>query len=130
MDRPLQQSELGALNGAHLLVVEDEYLLLLDLEMLLREAGAEDVAALRSVAEGLAAVGSGRIDAAILDVRIGGESVAPVARALAALGVPFVFYTGQVSDDSALREWPQQPVLAKPALPESIVTAVAGLLRP
>jgi DNA-binding response OmpR family regulator len=119
----------AALAGARLLVVEDEFLLLLDLESTLLDAGAVRVAAARNVRDGLAAVEKGDLDAAILDLRLGEESATPVARALAAQGVPFMFYTGERSDDPDLREWPRRQVLSKPARAETIVAAVAGLLR-
>jgi DNA-binding response OmpR family regulator len=119
----------AALAGARVLVLEDEFLLSLHLEMTLLDAGADTVAAARSVREGLAAVEKGGLDAAILDLRLGQESATPVARALAAKGVPFMFYTGQLGDDPDLREWPRRRVLSKPAQAETIVAAVAGLLR-
>ena len=67
---------------------------------------------------------------AILDVRIGRESVAPVARELTRRGIPFLFYTGQIGRDRMILEWPDRPVLAKPASSSRIVAAVAALLKP
>jgi len=117
------------LEGARVLLLEDEFLLLLDLEMALVDAGADTVSTARNVREGLAAVEKGGLDAAILDLRLGQESATPVARALAARGIPFMFYTGQVGDDPDLREWPRRQVLSKPAQAATIVAAVAALLR-
>lgn len=65
----------------------------------------------------------------MLDVRIGHDTIAPVARQLARRGTPFVFYTGQVGSDPAIAEWPGRTVITKPAPAKTIVSAVAGMLR-
>ena len=117
------------LQGARVLVVEDDPLLLLELESILQDAGAEIVACCRNVKDGLMAVEKNGVAAAILDVRIGRTTIAPVARQLAERGTPFLFYTGQVENDPALAEWSDHVVLSKPARPATIVAAVALLLE-
>ena len=117
------------LHGARVLVVEDDPLLLLELESILQDAGAEIVACCRNVKDGLMAVEKNGVAAAILDVRIGRTTIAPVARQLAERGTPFLFYTGQVENDPALAEWSDHVVLSKPARPATIVAAVALLLE-
>jgi DNA-binding response OmpR family regulator len=117
------------LQGARVLVVEDDPLLLLELESILKDAGAEIVACCRNVKDGLMAVEKNGVAAAILDVRIGRTTIAPVARQLAERGTPFLFYTGQVENDPALAEWSDHVVLSKPARPATIVAAVALLLE-
>jgi DNA-binding NtrC family response regulator len=129
MNRPLQSSTMPALRGARVLVVEDDALLLMDLESILAEAGAEVLANCRTVADGLAAAQQDGIAAAVLDVRIGRETIAPVAGALARRGTPFVFYTGQTGSDPALKQWQDRTIIAKPAQAKTIVAAVAALLR-
>ena len=117
------------LRGARVLVVEDDPLLLLELESILQDAGAEIVSCCRNLSDGLNAVKQNGIAAAVLDVRIGRATVAPVARELAERGTPFLFYTGQVETDPALAEWSDHIVLSKPARPAVIVAAVALLLK-
>jgi CheY-like chemotaxis protein len=53
------------------------------------------------------------LDAAILDVNLGGESVYPVADMLHARGIPFVFMTGYGSASIDPR-FAMVPVLQKP----------------
>lgn len=79
------------LEGLRLLVVEDDAILLMDLEQILQSAGAEIVLC-RSVADALAALAENRIAAAVLDFRIGQETIVPVARQLSQRGTPFIFY--------------------------------------
>ena len=128
MEQLAKFSKVSALQGARVLIVEDDLLLLMELELILLEAGAEIAGCCRSVREGLAAADD-RIAAAILDVRVGRETIAPVARRLASRGTPFVFYTGQVPGDPELAEWPGCTILSKPARPGTIVAALADLLR-
>jgi DNA-binding NtrC family response regulator len=117
-----------ALRGLSLLVVEDDFLLLSELEAVLREAGAEVVYPCRNVADAAATVDSRALEAAVLDVRIGHNSITPVARKLAQLGTPFLFYTGQIGGDRTMLEWPDRLVISKPASFQKLVHAVAGLL--
>lgn len=115
------------LGGARVLVVEDDFLILMELEAILGEAGAE-TAGCSSVKDALALAEQNGLAAAILDVRLGRETVAPVARELARRGIPFVFYTGQ--HDTAMRaEWPGRRFVPKPSQPRTIIDAVAGLLH-
>jgi len=111
------------------LIVEDDFLLLSDLEMILLEGGAGRVDSCRTIEEALARANADDIEAAVLDVRVGHESIAPVARQLAARGIPFVFYTGQVGNDRMIAEWPGCKIVSKPAQSQVIVAAIAELLR-
>jgi len=111
------------------MIVEDDVLLLMDLEAILREAGAEIAGGCRNVAEALVAARDCDIAVAILDVRVGRETTAPVARQLASRGTPFIFYTGQVENDPQLAEWAGYTILSKPARASAIVDALAGVLH-
>ena len=124
-----QKSTDTPLRGARVLVVEDDALLLMELESILQDAGAEIVACCRNVTDGLTAVEQKPLAAAILDVRIGQGTIAPIARRLSNCGTPFLCYTGQVENDPALAEWSDHTVLTKPARPAAIVAAVVHLLE-
>ena len=95
------------------LIVEDEILVSLLIEDALADMGIEVAGVAGTLEEALAQVESGDFDCAILDVHIQGKDVFPVAEALAARGVPFVFATG--SGQSGVPEkYRQCPVLQKP----------------
>ncbi|CAA2105767.1 hypothetical protein MBUL_03356 [Methylobacterium bullatum] len=84
-----------ALRGRRILVVEDEYFLADELARGLAEAEAEVLGPIATVEGALGLLnGPSPPNAAILDVNLGGEDVYPVADALLALGVPFLFTTG------------------------------------
>jgi DNA-binding response OmpR family regulator len=118
-----------ALRGARVLLVEDDILLLMELEAILREAGAEIAGCCRTVREALAVAERNGVAVAILDVRVGRETIAPVARQLTDHGTPFIFYTGQVENDPDLAEWTGCRILSKPARASAIVAAVAEVLH-
>ena len=83
------------LSGCRILVVEDEFFLAEDLRSELNSAGAVVVETVSTIEGALALIDAeGKLDAAILDVNLGGTSVFPVADRLFECGVPFVFVTG------------------------------------
>ncbi len=123
-ERP-RPRETAPLEGVRVLVVEDDAILLMELEMILRDAGADVVGACRTVKDALAIVHNKPVAVAVLDVRIGGDTIAPVVRQLSKHGTPFLFYTGQLGRDPALAEWPGCRIVAKPAPGRTIVAAVA-----
>src|SRR5215467_5977708 len=107
------------------LVVEDEYLVAMDMSAYLEAAGAHVVGPASNVNAALEAVEHSELDGAILDVNLRGEMAYPVADALAARGIPFVFTTGY--------DLPTCPVrfagvkrCEKPTTPEAISRALFG----
>src|SRR3954451_8078467 len=75
------------------LVVEDEYFLADDMTQALRKLGADVVGPAPSRDAALALLEAEPVDVAVLDINLQGEAVFPVAEALRALEVPFVFAT-------------------------------------
>jgi DNA-binding response OmpR family regulator len=115
------------LRGACVLVIEDDPLIALDLGALLSVEGAKVLGPARSLAQGLRLAGRSEITAALLDVRIGADTAAPIAALLSERGVPFAFYTGQVDFDALRRDWPGAPVIAKPAPTRQLIAAIEAL---
>ena len=77
-----------------ILVVEDEALIAMDLERVVRRAGCEVLGPVGRAEEALRLAAEERLDAAILDVRLSDGDCFAVADALARRRVPFVFVTG------------------------------------
>jgi DNA-binding response OmpR family regulator len=121
--------KLPRLDGARVLLVEDDFLIGVELAAILSDAGAEIIGPVQTVKEALAFAAEMSLSAAILDIRLGERTAAPVARLLAERGVPFLFYTGQSGTDPLRAQWPASRILSKPALPLSLLTAVAAMVR-
>jgi CheY-like chemotaxis protein len=119
------------LAGLRLLVVEDEALVAMLIEDLLRDLGCTVVGPVGSVARALALLRREAIDGALLDVNLGKERSYPVADALAARGVPFVFLTGYAEiDGSHAAACVLQKPLAAAALARTLAATFAGTSSP
>lgn len=82
------------LDGLKILVVEDEYLLALDLEDAIAELGGDVVGPFGRLQPAMAAARTIKLDGAVLDVRLDGETIYDLADELIALGVPVILATG------------------------------------
>ncbi|MGH7019512.1 MAG: response regulator [Brevundimonas sp.] len=104
----------NALQGRRVLVIEDESLVAMLLETILDDMGCAVVGPESNIDDGLiAATSEASLDAALLDVNVAGREVFPVAEALKARGVPFVFSTGY--GEAGLPEhWRGHPTIQKP----------------
>jgi two-component sensor histidine kinase len=115
----------GRIKGLRVLIVEDALLLALELEAGLSEAGAKVVGSAADVEEGLR-MAELPLDAAVLDANLNGQSVLPVAQALAALGVPFIFATGY-GDSKFAPQGFDAPLIKKPYDVTQVAAALAEI---
>jgi CheY-like chemotaxis protein len=76
------------------LLVEDESMVALLLEGMLAELGHEVVGPVARLDQALEMAQQQKLDAALLDVDLNGKEIYPVAEALDAREIPFVFITG------------------------------------
>ncbi len=117
------------LAGKRGLVVDDEFLIALDLEALLQDSGADVVCegSPEKAREALDAAGS--FDFAIVDLHIGGgiDSGLSVATLLRERGIPFVFLSGMSNNDPQVTRF-NVPLVEKPYRPEVLVRTVARVL--
>lgn len=125
----MKKSVAQSIADRRILVVEDEYLIADDLCRTLRAAGAIVVGPVATVPEGLELARRERLDAAVIDVNLGGEMSYAIATELDARKVPYLFATGY--DCSALpAAWRRVPHIEKPFVPDRIVEMLSGLLIP
>jgi CheY-like chemotaxis protein len=117
------------LSGRRVLIVEDEMMVAWLLEDTLAELGCAVVGPAAGVKEALAMIEAKAIDVAVLDVNLNGEMSYPVADALVAHGVPFVFSTGY-DKDRLLDGYRSFPVLQKPYHDSELKETLAKLLTP
>ena len=116
------------LKGRRILIVEDESLVAMLLETILDDMGCAVVGPESNIDDGLiSATTEGALDAALLDVNVAGREVFPVAEALKARGVPFVFSTGY-GEAGLPDHWRGHPTIQKPfteaAVHEALMAAI------
>jgi CheY-like chemotaxis protein len=110
-------------------LVEDEMIVAWLFEDMLADLGCAVIGPASSVNQALAMIEAEAIDAAVLDINLNGQMSYPIADALAARGVPFVFSTGYDKDTNA-RRYRTFPVLQKPIQRSELSDTLAKLLTP
>ncbi|WP_106796588.1 HWE histidine kinase domain-containing protein [Rhizobium sp. H4] len=117
------------LSGLSVLLVENNLIIAMDGEDILRRLGAE-VATVPSVAEAMEILDHRSFDLALLDVDLGDETSFGIADRLAAGGVPFIFATGYGEGIAQANSHSDAPVLQKPYTMEAVTDSLARLPLP
>ena len=120
--------EQSAAHGKRILVVEDELMIRMLLEDMLGELGYTIAAEAGRMGEALQAANNADFDIAILDVNLNGEPISPVADALAARGMPFVFATGY-GEQGLPETYRDRPTLKKPFQLEGLKQMLESALK-
>lgn len=100
-----------SLAGLRVLVIEDESLVGMLIEDMLDQLGCAVAGSVSSLQQALENAARLEIDFAVLDVNLRGQPSYPVAEALQARGVPFVFISGY---GDVSERWRSRPILQKP----------------
>lgn len=111
------------------LIVEDEVLVAMEMEDRVRALGYAVLGPVPSVAQANALLDRSKPCAALLDVNLGGETVAPIARRLQSILVPYALVTGYARlalEDPALN---QAPRLSKPVAERDLERMLQRLLQ-
>jgi CheY-like chemotaxis protein len=110
----------------NVLVVDDEALIAMLIEDMLLDIGCKVVGPAYALDEAVALARDADIDCAILDLNLEGVPTFPVARALRARGIPFVFASGYAAGGLG-EDFDDVPVLQKPFTAYDIASAVAHM---
>jgi PAS domain S-box-containing protein len=110
--------------GNRIMIVEDEALVALALREALDEMGFSVLGPFNRISEAMVALRNNRVDAAVLDVNLGGELIYPLADVLTADHVPFVFITGYGAEEIEPR-YANAPILQKPIEPGALQSVFA-----
>ncbi len=116
-DKPLERYRI--------LLVEDEPLLLLDIADALIRAGATITGHATSRQSAICMAPSKDFDCAVMDVKLRGDDVYPVAHIVRDRGKGIVFVTAHPDLPELRKHWPHAKVLAKPAAEEDVIKAIA-----
>jgi CheY-like chemotaxis protein len=117
-----------AISAKRVLVVEDELMIRMLLEDMLGELGYTVAAEAGRIDEALQAAKTADFDLAILDLNLDGEPVLPVADALVARGMPFVFATGY-GERGLPEPYRNRPTLKKPFQMEGLKQMLQSALE-
>ena len=109
-------------------VVEDEILIRMLFEDMLEELGHEVTCAASLFDEALTMAHTCEVDAAILDVRLAGIEVFPVATVLAGRGIPFVFASG-ITGTELPEPFRGRPIMQKPFEIERLRDVIGQIVR-
>ncbi len=109
------------LDGARVLLVEDEVLVALEVARLLESAGCSVAGPAFTLEEGLALAAAQELDAAVLDLNLRGRTSVPILEELRGRGVPCLITSGYGEAPAGHAE---VPVLEKPVPAARLLLAV------
>lgn len=112
------------------LVVEDEFLIGMEMQDLLIANGYEVIGPVATVSAALAVLATGSLDACLLDVNLRGEHSAPVAQALKEKKVPFLrssAYRRETLDEQDA--FAGVTNIGKPTTPNRLLSSLTALLK-
>ncbi|MBU2580357.1 MAG: response regulator [Alphaproteobacteria bacterium] len=121
--------ELGDL-FRHVLLVEDDTIIAMDIEALVTELGAERVtiaARVRDALDALSEIFGSPPSLAVLDVKLEGETSFPIADQLNERQIPFVFATGYSHQGDFPERFRSIPCVTKPFTSETLKKVICGL---
>jgi DNA-binding response OmpR family regulator len=119
-----------ALQGARILIVEDDSILAMNMEDQLKSGGCNVIGRVSRQAKAFEVLEKATPDAVVLDLNLHGELATDLAETLAARRIPFVVVTGYGNrhfDVAALQEAPR---LHKPVDMRELVRELSGVIRP
>jgi DNA-binding response OmpR family regulator len=113
------------LAGFRILILEDEYLIAMDVEQLCRDHGAEDTILIGDLDEIESGTTDTHFDVAVIDAMLDGRSTLDFARRLQERNVPFIFATGYNDTSERFADFSGVPVVGKPYRGEELIDAIA-----
>jgi|SRR5688572_18910466 CheY-like chemotaxis protein len=119
---------MGPFSDLSVLLVEDEYLIALDAEQILKELGVAKVEIASTLPRAEERAAKGGIDIAVLDVNLNGQFSFPFANTLRERGVPVVFASGYELRDRAPAAFEGGVCVTKPYTTERLREALSAAL--
>ena len=117
-------SRAGTNDRPTVLVVEDEFIIALDLSETVRDLGYRVEGPFADKENAFIAIDREMPDCAILDVQTADGEVYPLADALADAGVPIIFHSGHVAPTEITERYPQAQACAKPCPPDRLINMI------
>ena len=118
------------LEGYDVLLVEDQMLVALEIERMLRERGAAKVTSVGSIEAAMERLKLAPPDVAVLDVDLGHETSFALAHLLLKIGVPFVFMANAAERNTIPSEFHDIGVSRKPCAADDLADTIRQALLP
>lgn len=117
------------LHHRHVLVVEDEVFVALDVAATIEDAHGTVIGPVGTVRQALNLIDENQVDAAILDVNLIDGDVGPVLARLVAQNIFVVIHTGGGLPTALAERFPGLPVFQKPIPPSVLMHTLASALK-
>ncbi len=111
------------------LIVEDNFVILIDLEDMVQSMGFKQVDHATNLTEAMALIEKKRYRVAFLDIRLGKDNGLPIAKALQKHEIPFAITSAYYDESSLPPEFHRVPLVAKPYSMGAVRKALADLLN-
>lgn len=118
----------NTLQGRRVLVIEDELLVAMELDSVLRAQGCTVLGPALTVDRAAVLIEEGQPEVALVDLNLSGQSALPIAAALNARGVPFLVVSGYSENQSQASELSRAPRLVKPVSHRQLLDALRRVL--
>ncbi len=119
------EDEKQPIDGLRVLLVEDQSLIAMDTEELLRSLGAAEVTVVATVDAALLSIEHKRPQCAVLDLNLGDTTSEDVAAELQRLSIPYVFATGYRDGVNIPEGYSTIPVVRKPVARGALSAALS-----
>ncbi|MHA1518467.1 MAG: response regulator [Alphaproteobacteria bacterium] len=113
------------MSAQSILVVEDEFLIALDIVAALEQAGIAVAGPVSTVADALATIERQPLRGVLLDAHLGSESAVRIADALTSRRLPFAFVSGY-GRESLPEAYSNAPLVRKPFTDQDLLTTIAA----
>ncbi len=121
--------EVHPLAGMHVMLLEDNMIVALETEDLVRALGAKQVWAVASIAAADDLLARHAVDFAVLDVNVGDETSLALAARIDQRRIPFIFASGYGGNVDPNGRFASVPVVGKPYQSEQASRAIMQVLR-
>jgi FixJ family two-component response regulator len=115
------------LSDRFILVVEDEAMTAIDMASIISMAGGSVIGPFQSISQGFLFRRFKRIDAALLDISLNGESAFKLADAIVERGTPVIFLSGHSPDVLPPRHR-HRHFLSKPCDTQSVISTLKAAI--
>ena len=112
-----------------ILIVEDEFIIALDLSETVKDLGYELEGPYADKANAFVSIESDLPDCAILDVFTSDGEVYPLADRLAEAGVPIIFHSGHIATADIAERYPDALACSKPCPPDRLISMIGDALE-